>query len=65
MKKYEYKTEFFNAEEKGMLSFGVDMERLERKLNDMGRLGWALRDMIRTQGGLQHWVLIFEREVSG
>ena len=65
MKKYEYKTEFYNAVEKGLFKFGVDMERLEGELNDFGKNGWALCGAFPEPTGHQHWILIFRREVSG
>jgi len=63
-RKYEYKIEFFDAKEKGAFSSGVDMKRIERKLNDIGRLGWSLCEAIPEPGGMQYLILVFEREVS-
>jgi len=64
MKQYEYKTEFYNAKEKGMFSIGVDMSGLERKLNELGSIGWELCTTLPEPMGPQQVILIFKREMS-
>lgn len=64
MKKYEYRTVFYDAK-KGLLNLAVDMEGLENKLNDVGSKGWKLCTTVKEDLQPHRLILIFEREVSG
>jgi len=64
MKRFEYKTVFYNAKEKGLFNSSVDRQRLERDLNDFGRAGWELCTTI-SESLMHELILVFKREIRG
>jgi len=63
MKKYEYKTVFYAAKEKGLFNSGIDIKQLEQELNYFASEGWKLCTTLN-ETLIHDLVLIFEREKS-
>ena len=69
MKKYEYQTKVIDRSKKGTLPGGgkVDPSGFDQVLNDMGREGWRLVEVVASSEGLgetRNIVCIFERELD-